>query len=125
MKSKAVILFPAIILIANLQTDHPHIFLGVSFSVMNILIAFCIDRAVTDYDSAVGKILNSAPLVTLGTMSYSIYLWQQPFFNPDSQSIFTSFPYNFIGLVIMTLISYFLVEKYSLKIAAKTGKNFV
>ncbi len=122
LKSKTVILFPVIILIANLQTDHPHIFLGASFSVMNILIAFCIDRAVTNYDSAVGKVLNSAPLVTLGMMSYSIYLWQQPFFNPDSQSLFTRMPFNFIGLTIMTLISYFLVEKYSLKLRQKLEK---
>lgn len=119
IRSNIVSIMPLIIILANLQYDHPRIFLGASFTIMNLMIAFCIDWAVTNYDSFVGKILNSAPFVTLGTMSYSIYLWQQPFFNPKDPSILTQTPFNFIGLAVMTLISYFLVEKYSLKIRKK------
>ncbi|HQU83453.1 MAG TPA: acyltransferase [Pyrinomonadaceae bacterium] len=119
IRSKIVLIAPLIIILANLQYDHPRIFLGASFTIMNLLIAFCIDWAVTNYDSFAGKILNSAPFVTLGMMSYSIYLWQQPFFNPKEPSILTQTPFNFIGLAVTTLISYFLVEKYSLKIRKK------
>lgn len=115
LKSKIVFALPFVILLANLQSEHPHIFLGVSFSVMNLLSALCIDWAVTNYDSTFGRVLNSAPFVTLGMMSYSIYLWQQPFFNPDNPGLWTQTPYNFIGLAAMTLISYYVVEKYSLK----------
>ena len=115
IKSKIVFVLPVVILLANSQSDHPRIFLGASFTVINLLVAFCIDWAVTNYDCAAGKILNSAPMVTLGMMSYSIYLWQQPFFNPDSQSILTQTPFNFIGLAVMALVSYHAVEKYSLK----------
>ena len=116
IKSKIVFVLPVIILLANSQSEHPRIFLGASFTVINLLVAFCIDWAVTNYDSVTGKILNSAPLATLGMMSYSIYLWQQPFFNPDSPGIWTQTPFNFIGLAVMTLISYYAVEKYSLKL---------
>ena len=55
-------------------------------------------------------------MVTLGAMSYSIYLWQQPFFNPDQNGLLTSFPFNFLGTAAMSLISYYFVEKYSLNL---------
>jgi peptidoglycan/LPS O-acetylase OafA/YrhL len=124
IKSKIVFILPFIILLANAQSEHPHIFLGISFSLINLLVAFCIDWAVTNYDSTFGKILNSAPMVALGAMSYSIYLWQQPFFNPDNPSILTQTPFNFIGLAVMTLISYYAVEKYSLKMRQKLEDIF-
>jgi peptidoglycan/LPS O-acetylase OafA/YrhL len=116
LKSKFVFILPIIIIFLNFLTDHPIIYYGFCISTLNLLIVLCLDWVVTNYDSAVGKLLNSAPMVTLGAMSYSIYLWQQPFFNPDHQTILTKTPYNFIGLAVMTLISYYFVEKYSLKI---------
>ena len=115
IKSKIVVIFVFLIVVSNLQTDHQKLFLGASISVMNILIAICIDWAVTNYDSFAGKILNSTPMITIGAMSYSIYLWQQPFFNPDHRHTLTQTPYNFIALAIMTIISYYFVEKYSLR----------
>ncbi len=116
LKSKFILLCPLIVLFFNIQYEHPHVFYGVSITAINLLVAFCVDWAVTNHESAAGKLLNSAPLVTLGMMSYSIYLWQQPFFNPENASFLTRTPFNFLGLAIMTLISYFWVEKYSLKL---------
>lgn len=113
--SRIIFIVPILVFVFNIQYEHPHIFFGVGITMMNLMIAFCIDWAVTNYDSFIGKILNSQPLVLLGMMSYSIYLWQQPFFNPKSTSFITQFPFNFIGLTIMTLISYYLVERYSLR----------
>ncbi len=124
LDSKIVLVFPVVILFFNFQSEHPLLFLGASFSVMNLLIALCIDWSVTNHESVFGKILNSAPLVTLGTMSYSIYLWQQPFFNPDNPGILTRMPFNFIGLAVMTMISYYFVEKYSLKMRQKLEQRF-
>lgn len=124
LNSKAVFLFPVIIVSLNLLTDRPFIFYGFSISMMNLLIVLTLDWAVTNYDSFAGKVLNSKPMVTLGAMSYSIYLWQQPFFNPENPSVLTKFPFNFIGLIIMTLISYYLVEKYSLKLRQNLETRF-
>jgi peptidoglycan/LPS O-acetylase OafA/YrhL len=122
--SKIVFVLPLIILLANSQSEHPRIFLGISFTVINLLVAFCIDWAVTNHDSAIGRVLNSTSFVKIGMMSYSIYLWQQPFFNPDSPSILTRAPFNFIGLALMTLISYYLVEKYSLDLRRRLEETF-
>jgi len=55
-------------------------------------------------------------MVTLGGMSYSIYLWQQPCFDPNAHSILTTFPINFIGTAVMSLIYYYLVEKLALRL---------
>ncbi len=124
LASKIVVVLPFAILFFNFQSEHPLLFLGVSFSMMNLLIALCIDWSVTNYETIFGKFLNSAPMTVLGTMSYSIYLWQQPFFNPDNPSILTRTPLNFIGLAVMTIISYYFVEKYSLKMRQKLEVKF-
>lgn len=116
LKSKAIILMPAIIIFLNFQWEHPIFFLVACFSLMNILTAICIDWAVTNYETVFGRFLNSSLMIKLGMMSYSIYLWQQPFFNPENTSILTQTPFNFIGLALMTLISYYCVERYSLKV---------
>lgn len=123
LASKLVFIFPIFILFFNVQGDHPHIY-AVVISMMNIMIALCIDWAVTNYDSITGKFLNSAPMTTLGMMSYSIYLWQQPFLNPFDSRILTILPFSFIWIAIMTLFSYFFVEKYSLKLRNKLESIF-
>jgi peptidoglycan/LPS O-acetylase OafA/YrhL len=112
IKSTLICILPAIAVLLNLLSERPRLF-SFSSSIVNLAIVLCIDWAVTNHRTVVGKMLNSSPMVYLGTMSYSIYLWQQPFFN-QSNSIWTKFPVNIIGLVVMSLISYYLVEKYSL-----------
>jgi peptidoglycan/LPS O-acetylase OafA/YrhL len=118
LNSKLVILLPILILFCNLTGEHPKVY-ALACSVMNISIAFCIDWAVTNYKSNAGKLLNSKPMISLGMMSYSIYLWQQPFFEDNPQLFWTRFPFNFIGLAVMSLISYHFVEKYFLKLRPK------
>ena len=109
-----VFLLLPLILAANLQGDHPIVFLGASLTVMNVAVALCIDWAVTNHLTRTGRLLNSAVMVKLGVMSYSIYLWQQPFLDPQAPSLLNSFPVNLIGIAVMSSISYYLVEKYSL-----------
>ena len=124
LASPVVALLPVVIMIFNVQYEHPNLFYGVSISVMNISIALCIDWTVTNYTSVAGRVLNSSPFVTLGGMSYSIYLWQQPFFNPENTAAWARFPLNLVGLTVMTLISYFVVERYSLKLRHKWETRF-
>jgi peptidoglycan/LPS O-acetylase OafA/YrhL len=52
------------------------------------------------------RILNIAPVVWLGQISYSLYLWQQPFMNPDSP-----LRYGIFGALAMACVSYYLVER--------------
>src|SRR5208282_3888151 len=52
------------------------------------------------------RILNIAPVVWVGQISYSLYLWQQPFLNPDSP-----LRYGIFGALGMACLSYYLVER--------------
>jgi peptidoglycan/LPS O-acetylase OafA/YrhL len=115
ISSKAMFLLPVAIFLLNAGIDYADLDLGIAFSINNILIALFIDWAVTISSGIVGRFLNSWPMVFIGMMSYSIYLWQQPFFDPQPPSKYFAFPYNLIGFVAACCISYFVVERLALR----------
>ena len=104
---------------ANLLHDHPLANFAVGMTVTHIAIALCLDWAVTYHEGRVGRVLNAAPLVFVGWLSYSLYLWQQPFLNRASNSVLASFPLNIMIVVALALLSYFLVERPSLALRKK------
>jgi peptidoglycan/LPS O-acetylase OafA/YrhL len=61
-------------------------------------------------------ILNSAPFVWVGSISYSLYLWQQPFLNRWSSAPWAAFPLNLALAVVFAAASYYLVEEPFLKL---------
>ena len=81
------------------------------YTLINILIAVSIDRVTRFPSSWSGRVLNAKPMVLVGTLSYSLYLWQQPFLDPASALVF---PVNVVALVVIALASYQLVEKPAL-----------
>ncbi|CAN5178703.1 acyltransferase [soil metagenome] len=61
--------------------------------------------------NAIGHILEWRPLVFLGLLSYSLYLWQQPFFFSTHVNWMTAFPANVLLPFPIAMASYFLVEQ--------------
>ena len=68
-----------------------------------------------DKDTFINKILSIKFLVSIGLISYSLYLWHQPllafgriFF--DDLSIINKLTLIFLS-ILMSIISYFLIEK--------------
>jgi len=116
LSSPAFIAVPMIAIAANLTHDHPLVTLGASVTVINLCLALCIDWAVTFSDGRIGRILNAAPLVFVGWISYSLYLWQQPFLNRDSAAWSAAFPLNILLTLAAALGSYYLVERPSLQL---------
>jgi peptidoglycan/LPS O-acetylase OafA/YrhL len=108
-------LVPLLAMAANMTHDHPLVYFAVSFAVVNVCVVLCIDWAVTFADGAIGRVLNARPLVFVGVMSYSLYLWQQPFLNRASSAVVASFPLNIALAVACALVSYYVVERPSLK----------
>jgi peptidoglycan/LPS O-acetylase OafA/YrhL len=47
----------------------------------------------------------------LGTLSYSFYLWQQPFLNRGAHAWWTSFPQNLTLALFFAAASYYWVEQ--------------
>src|SRR5262249_41054877 len=87
----------------------------ISHSVMNVGIALSLDWCVTYHKGIIGTILNSRPLVSVGVISYSLYLWQQMFFNRYSTALMTTFPINITLVTAAAIASYFLIEKPCLR----------
>jgi peptidoglycan/LPS O-acetylase OafA/YrhL len=80
-------------------------------TVMNLGLALCVDRFVRFPDTWSGRLLNWRPLVWIGTLSYSLYLWQEPFLDRRDPSDWTVWPLN-LGLALcFAVASFYLVEK--------------
>jgi peptidoglycan/LPS O-acetylase OafA/YrhL len=77
---------------------------------------------VVDPNTFVGKFLEWSPLSWIGRLSYSIYLWQQPFF-ADNEGTLASRMYTFplrFGLVLgCACISYYCLERPSIRFGCR------
>jgi peptidoglycan/LPS O-acetylase OafA/YrhL len=60
--------------------------------------------------SPVGRLLNTPLLRHLGVISYSLYLWQQPFTRANSVP---SVPWNLLAILACAEMSYWLIERPS------------
>ncbi len=89
----------------------------------NACMALLVDWAVRNHDGALGRVLNARPVVLLGTWSYSLYLWQQPFINPHQQGWPFTFPVNLALAMICAIGSYYLIEKPSLRLRDSLEKR--
>jgi peptidoglycan/LPS O-acetylase OafA/YrhL len=83
-------------------------------SLMNLCLAIVVDWATRSPSTPVGRLLNWAPLTAMGVLSYSLYLWQQPFLNRNSDAWFCAFPANILLAFLAATASYLLVERPSL-----------
>lgn len=75
----------------------------------------------------ISRFLELKPLVWIGRISYSLYLWQQVFLWPgwkNPQHFWLVWPWNVIAMFLMATASYFVIEKPLLhlgrKLAART-----
>ncbi|HYW77826.1 MAG TPA: acyltransferase [Gammaproteobacteria bacterium] len=79
--------------------------------VMNVCIALLIESSTRHADSLAGRFLNWKPIAFVGVLSYSLYLWQQPFLDRHSDAWVTAFPQNLVLAFAAALLSYFVVER--------------
>jgi len=85
----------------------------------NVGIAMAIHRCVRHPTKLVGRVLETRPLVYIGALSYSLYLWQQPFVNRHGDSIVNSFPLHLACAFGMAMLSYYFVEQPILALRAR------
>ena len=105
---------------ANLWWLEHHAWYGwlLGDTILNACVAVIIYRYVRYPGGRMGRILNSRPLMFIGTTSYSLYLWQQPFLQaarPDAPW-YTRFPQNLALSFVCALASYYAVEKPFLRL---------
>jgi len=88
-------------------------------TIMNVLIAVFIDRMIRRPDDLFGRFLNSRTMIFIGVLSYSLYLWQQPFLNRKSVDWWAAFPQNICFVFAAALASHYLIEKPFLRLRRK------
>jgi peptidoglycan/LPS O-acetylase OafA/YrhL len=101
-------LIPLVVVFARGLTPNALVWAGVVQPLMNLAIAATIDRYVRFPDTTTGRLLNSRPLVLIGLMSYSLYLWQEIFL-ADAHPV--PFPLSLVGIAAAGAASYYWVEK--------------
>ena len=80
--------------------------------------------------SIIGRTLNWAPIVKVGVLSYSIYLWQTLFLHHLNFEVFGSFtwistfPGNWVGFFLLASFSYYVIEQPSLHLRSRLIKSF-
>jgi peptidoglycan/LPS O-acetylase OafA/YrhL len=83
-------------------------YISLGITILNVGIALCIDWSIVNCDGKIGRVLNSRPLIYVGALSYSIYLWQQLFLNTY---INISSPWVLLPIIPVAMLSYYLAEK--------------
>jgi peptidoglycan/LPS O-acetylase OafA/YrhL len=68
-------------------------------------------------------LLNMWPVMWLGAISYSLYLWQQIFLNRGSSSLWAAFPQNLVLSILLATASYHLVEQPFLKLRERWTRS--
>jgi len=109
-------LFLVVPLVAGVCVSTSLYMKGLKVSLLNVCIALCIDWCVRRHDVVIGRILNWRPIAFVGVLSYSLYLWQQPFLNRSSFHFINAFPVNLLLAFTLAAVSYFCVEIQFLKL---------
>lgn len=104
-----LLLVPLIFLINRM--DGYTLAMLVGSPILNICIALLIESCTRHERTLAGRFLNWKPVAALGVLSYSLYLWQQPFLDRHSDAWTDAFPQNLVFAFAAALLSYFVVER--------------
>jgi peptidoglycan/LPS O-acetylase OafA/YrhL len=97
---------------------------GVGETLKNVGIALCIDWCIRFRSHPVSGFLGWKPVVFLGVLSYSLYLWQEPFMDHGSD-VLKRFPLNYLVAMAAALTSYYIIERPFLRIKKRFESSLV
>ena len=121
MRSAYVFAFGALSLIGRAACNSSSHLVNIGFGYLgDVAIASILFGAVYGPGRSAAAVLNSRPMRLVGRLSYSIYLWQQPFTTPDGWHgqvpRIAQFPLLLIPIILFACASYWLVEKPMLRV---------
>jgi peptidoglycan/LPS O-acetylase OafA/YrhL len=116
MESRWILLMLVLVLVGWVAQVRPRLgpVFFLSGSLMNLGIVACVGWCLTHTGGRIARFLNWPPVVTLGVLSYSVYLWQQVFLPPGSSGF--TFPGNLLPIIPVAMASYLLVEQPALRL---------
>lgn len=94
---------------------------GPGTTLMALCIAIAVVSTVVSPRGLLAVLLNSTPMVALGLVSYSVYMWQQLAFDPYNPhpAAWHRFPANIIIAIGTGALSYLLWERWFLRLKKK------
>jgi len=123
LRSSAGAAVPVALVVLSSAMPHIAFSYTVGETLMNLLIALVIHRLVMFPELSAGPVLNTRAVAHVGGLSYSLYLWQQPFLNRHSATLLATFPLNIVLAIAAALLSYHLVERPALRIGRRAGST--
>ncbi|MCU1280914.1 MAG: acyltransferase family protein [bacterium] len=111
LRSPPALLLAGAVVIGSIVLDgHPRAAFVLGWPVQNLGVAFVVDYCLRHPAMGFSGFLSTRPLVAVGRMSYSIYLWQQLFLDRESVAARCAFPLNLAGVALCATLSYYAVE---------------
>jgi peptidoglycan/LPS O-acetylase OafA/YrhL len=107
LRSRWIGLLPVLTILLSCWEGHSAVILD---GVAALCIAVLVDRVIT-MPGGFTKCLNWKPVAFVGTLSYSLYVWQQIFLNRWNVVPYTSFPVNLLLTIVCALLSHFAIER--------------
>jgi peptidoglycan/LPS O-acetylase OafA/YrhL len=96
-----------------------HLWLPLGNTLTGIAVAIMVYWVIRNPASLAARILESKPLVWIGTLSYSLYVWQEFFLCERNSTWSGEFPANLICSVAAAVASYYLIEKPFLRLRSR------
>jgi peptidoglycan/LPS O-acetylase OafA/YrhL len=119
-------LAPLVAVAALMISIHPRVKWLVGIPMFDLAVALCIDRWTRlPQQDPIARALNWRPLAFVGVLSYSLYLWQQPFMDRFGHHLWNRFPINVALAFLLALGSYYLIERPFLALRYKSPKPAV
>lgn len=86
-------------------------YLTVGYTLEGFSIATMLFWIISQPNASIVRILSKPPVVFVGVISYSLYLWQQPFLAPRNIAFAGNFPINIVLAVAAAVASYQFIER--------------
>jgi peptidoglycan/LPS O-acetylase OafA/YrhL len=118
--SPLFVIVPALVLICNALDGHPAFFLSIGMTLRSLGIAAILHRSILRSQDLTATLLDAPPVPFIGRISYSLYLWQQPFLNRHS-AVPLAFPLNIVCAFMCALVSFKCVETPAMRVRARLG----
>src|SRR5215467_10557579 len=119
LRSRWFVLIPCSAFLANMRPDGRRLSMLFLQPFINLALAVTMHRVVIFNKTMLGRFLNMPPVAFIGVLSYSIYLWQQPFLNRSSHSVVCAFPWNLMIAGVAAAGSYGFIERPALALRKK------
>lgn len=134
--SRKTWLAPAVIVLCSALTARFQNYFDLPFgyTINGAAIAVFLLWSTRNPSSLTGRVLNWKPIVQIGVLSYSIYIWQTIFLHANNRQVFeplgrfgiliSTFPGNWLAILIVASLSYYIVEQPALRVRASIIRTF-